>query len=330
MLVIVAAALLVMVVVVMMLVIVAAALAVVVVVVMMLVIVAAALPVVIVVVVMLVIVAAALLVMVVVVVMLMIVAAALLVVIVVVMMVMMMMLGFLRQAGHFCLQGIGALHGLQELGARQIVPGGGDDDGGGVMLAEERDGGLDLGGGGSVGVGQDDATGVLHLVVEEFTEVLHVHLALACVHHGGEAAKDGAFGGGTLYGADHVGELAHARGLDEDTVGRVLGQHLRQSLTEVANQGAADAARVHLVDLDACLGQKAAVDADLAELVLNEDELLACVGLSDELLDEGGLTGAQKAGENVDLGHDDSLLYEQIIFGWESKKLHLVLYPFSG
>ena len=43
--------------------------------------------------------------------------------------------------------------------------------------------------------------------------------------------------------------------------------------------------------------QKAAVDADLAELVLDEHDLLACKGLFDELLDKGGLTGAKEAGE---------------------------------
>ena len=176
------------------------------------------------------------------------------------------------------------------------------------MLAEEGDGGLGLGGGGGVGVGQNDTARVLHLVVEEFTEVLHVHLALARIHHGGEAIQHCPFGGGALYGADDVGEFAHARGLNEDAVGCVLGQHLRQGLAEIANQGAADAAGIHLVDLDARLGEEAAVDADLTELVLDEYQLLACVGLSDELFDEGGLTGPKEAGKNVDFGHDDSLL----------------------
>ena len=236
----------------------------------------------------------------------MVVALALLII---VMMVVMMMLGLLSQASKLCLQGVGTLHGLQKLGARQIIPGGGDDDGGGVMLAEEGDGGLGLGGGGGVGVGQNDTARVLHLIVEEFTEVLHVHLALARIHHGGEAIQHCPFGGGALHGADNVGELAHARGLNEDAVGCVLGQHLRQGLAEIAHEGAADAAGIHLVDLDARLGEEAAVDADLTELVLDEYQLLACVGLGDEFFDEGGLTGPQEARENVDFGHDGSLLY---------------------
>ena len=341
MLMIVTAALLVMIVVMVMLVVMIVAMALLAVLMMvmmmlMLMIVAVALLAVIVVVVMLVvvIVAAALLVMIVVMVMLvvMIVAMALLVMIVMrmVMLAMAMAMGLLCQTGHFGLQRIGALHGLQKLGTRQIVPRRGNDDDGGIMLAEEGDGGLDLGGGGGVGVGQDDTACVLHLIVEELAEVLHVHLALAGVHHGGKAVQHSPLGGGTLHGADDVGELTNARGLDENAVGGVLGQHLRQGLTEIAHKGAADTARVHFVDLNTGLGEESSVDADLTELVLDQHQLLARVGLGDELLDEGSLTGAQKAGENVDFGHDDSLLYTQIIFGWESETLHLVLYPFSG
>ena len=256
------------------------------------------------VVVMMLVAAAALLVMIVVVMML-VAAAALIVVIMVVMLVVVSLLG---QACQLTFQGIGALHGLQELGTGQILPGGGDDDGGGIVLAEQADGGLDLGGGGGVGMGENDATGVLHLVIEELAKILHVHLALARINNRGKAVQYGTLGGGTLYGADHVGELTHTRRLDQNTVGGILGQHLGQGLAEVAHQRAADTSRVHFVDLNACLGQKAAVDADLAEFILNQHQLLTCVGFGDELFDEGGFTGTQKAGENVDFGHDESLL----------------------
>ena len=66
---------------------------------------------------------------------------------------------------------------------------------------------------------------------------------------------------------------------------------------------AADAARGHLGDLDAGLLQKAAVDVDLAEFVLDQHELFAAVGFRDQLFDERGLAGAQKAGENVNFRH---------------------------
>ena len=225
-----------------------------------------------------------------------------------IMVVVLVIVSLLGQACQLTFQGIGALHGLQELGTGQILPGGGDDDGGGIVLAEQADGGLDLGGGGGVGMGEDDATGVLHLIVEKLAEILHIHLALARINNRGKAVQYGTLGGGTLYGSDHVGELTHTRRLDQNTVGGILGQHLGQGLAEIAHQRAADTSRVHFVDLNACLGQKAAVDADLAEFILDQHQLLACVGLGDELLDEGGFTGTQKAGENVDFGHDESLL----------------------
>ena len=78
--------------------------------------------------------------------------------------------------------------------------------------------------------------------------------------------------------------------------------HLLQCLAEVADQRAADAARVQLVDLNASLAHKAAVDADFAEFVLNQDDFLARESLLDELLDKGGFARTEEAGENVDFG----------------------------
>ena len=148
------------------------------------------------------------------------------------------------------------------------------------------------------------------LVVVELTEVLHIHLDLVDVGHGDEAAQlNIQMLGHALDSAGHVGQLADAGGLDNDAVGVVLLHHLLQSGAEIAHQRAADAAGVQLIDLDAGLLQKAAVDADLAELVLDEHDLLACKGLFDELLDKGGLTGAKEAGENIDLGHSLKCLF---------------------
>ena len=66
---------------------------------------------------------------------------------------------------------------------------------------------------------------------------------------------------------------------------------------------AADAAGVQLIDLDAGLLQEAAVDADLTELVLDQNDLLAGKGLLDEFFDQSGLAGAQEAGKNINFGH---------------------------
>ena len=201
-------------------------------------------------------------------------------------------------------------HGLQDLLAGQGVPGGGDDGSGGVLLTQHGHSGGDLFLGGVLGAAQDDAACVADLVVVELTEVLHIHLDLVDVGHGNEAAQlNIQMLGHALDSAGHVRQLADAGGLDNDAVGVVLLHHLLQSGAEIAHQRAADAAGVQLIDLDAGLLQKAAVDADLAELVLDEHDLLAGKGLFDELLDKGGLTGAKEAGENIDLGHSLKCLF---------------------
>ena len=194
-------------------------------------------------------------------------------------------------------------HGGQDLLAGQIVPRGGDDGGGGVFLPQQGHGGGHLVGVGAAGAAEQDAAGVGDLVVVELTEVLHIQLDLVDVGHRHKAGQlDVQMLGHRLDGAGHVGQLADARRLDQDAVGVVLLHHLAQRLAEVAHQGAADAPGVQLVDLDARLFQKAAVDADLAELVLDQHHLLPLEGLTDQLLDQGRLARAQKAGKNVDLG----------------------------
>ena len=79
--------------------------------------------------------------------------------------------------------------------------------------------------------------------------------------------------------------------------------HILQCRGKVAHQGAADAARGHLRNLHAALLQKAAIDADLAELVFNKHQLLALEGLFQQFLNEGGLTCTQETGNNIDFCH---------------------------
>ena len=120
--------------------------------------------------------------------------------------------------------------------------------------------------------------------------------------------------GDALDGGDDVGQLAHARGLNQDAVGVIGLDDLTQRLAEVANQRAADAARVHLGDLHAGVLEEAAVDADFAEFVLDQDDLLALERVGQQALDEGRLARAQKAGNNVDLSHVNSILSRSLLY----------------
>ena len=190
--------------------------------------------------------------------------------------------------------------------AVQLVPRSRQNGGVGVLLAQHRGGSLELFLRELLRTGKNDRAGGLDLVVVELTEVLHIDLDLAGVGHGDIAVElelARALVDGALDGDDDVRELADAARLNEDAVGVELRHDLLECLVEVTDEGAADAARGHLGDLDARLLQKAAVDVDLAEFVLDQHELFAAVGCRDQLFDERGLAGAQKAGENVNFRH---------------------------
>ena len=251
------------------------------------------------------------LVLVVIIVVVMVTAAAMVVVVMIVVMLFFLVLvgvlliGLCSHGDQLCLEVVLGGHGLQDLLTGQLVPCGGHDGSGGVLLAQHGDRSGDLLFAGGLGAAEQDAACVADLVVVELAEVLHIHLHLVHIGHGDKAVQlHIQMLGHAFHSAGHIGELAHAGGLDDDAVGVVLLHHLLQGGAEVAHQRAADAAGVQLVDLDAAFLQKAAVNADLAELVLDQHHLLAGKGLFDELFDQGSFTGTKEAGENIDFGHD--------------------------
>ena len=211
--------------------------------------------------------------------------------IVVVVMMVVMLRFFSESLQHVC-GGVAVLHGGKDLLTGKCVPGGGDQ-GGVIVLGTDQLHCLDkLFLGNTVGMAEDHGVGVLNLVAEKLTKILHVHLALVGIHHGGIVAKLHVLPCNAFHGTDHVTELAHAGGLDKDTVGSVLRQHLPQGLGEISHQATADTAGIHLGDLDARILQEAAIDTDLAELVLNEHQLLACIGFLDQFLYQRGFSRA--------------------------------------
>ena len=231
-------------------------------------------------------------------------------VILLIVMMVVMLVGFLFfqplgfQTGQLRCQRCLAFHGLHQLLAGQLRPGGGDDGSRLVALPQHLNRGIQLGLGNGIGTGQDDGRGGLHLVVVEFSKVFGVNLDLACIHHSHGVAQSYIGTGNLIHGADHIRQLAHTGGLDDNPVGMVLPDDLFQSLSEVTHQRAADAAGVHLGNVDARVLQESAVDADFTEFILNQYQLLALVALGDHLLDQRGLTGAQKTGVNINLCHN--------------------------
>jgi len=221
-------------------------------------------------------------------------AAVFTVLMLVVMMVMVVML--MLHGLQLCAQGVG-VHGLNYLLAADIIPGGGDKAGLGVeslkqLVCLDELFGLD-----AAGAAENDEVGRFYLVVEKFAEVAHIHFALGSVHNGELCAQLCAFH--VLNGGGYLGKLAHAGGFNNNTVGIELSHDLLQGLGKIAHQRAADAAGVELVYLNACVLEETAVNGNVAEFVFNKYKLFALVALCDELADESGLAGAQKAGENI-------------------------------
>ena len=116
---------------------------------------------------------------------------------------------------------------------------------------------------------------ILHLVVEEFAEVLHVELRLLHIDEGDRrVARDFKLLLDIRNRAQHIRELTDAGGLDNHAIRCILAQNFLQRGRKITDQGAADATGVHLPHFDAGVLQKAAVNADFTELVFNQHDLL--------------------------------------------------------
>ena len=91
--------------------------------------------------------------------------------------------------GQLLRQRILVLHGLQNLLARQLLPGGGDDDCLLVVLPQEGNRCVELFLGDRAGTAEDDGRGRFDLIGVEFAEIFHIDFAFVSVGHGDKAAK---------------------------------------------------------------------------------------------------------------------------------------------
>ena len=199
-----------------------------------------------------------------------------------------------------------AFHGGEQLLAGQVLPRGGDDAGVLIQAAQHGNGLVEALLRALSRAGQQDGTGVGYLILEKLTEVLEVHLGLERVNNGYKAVQLN-LEVRVLYRSDNIRQLADAGRLDQDAVWMVLVHNIVQRLAEVANQRAADAACVHLVYNNAGILEEAAVNADLTELVLDQNNLLTLERIGQQTLDEGRLAGTQKTGNNINFSHALSL-----------------------
>ena len=148
---------------------------------------------------------------------------------------------------------------------------------------------------------------ILHLVVEEFAEVLHIELRLLHIDEGDRrVARDFKLLLDIRNRTQHIRELADTGGLDNHAIRCILAQNFLQRGRKITDQGAADATGVHLPHFDAGVLQKAAVNADFAELVFNQHDLLSGESLREQFFNKCGLSRTEKTGNNIYFGlsHD--------------------------
>ena len=153
---------------------------------------------------------------------------------------------------------------------------------------------------------EDDAACVLHLIGKELAEIFQVHFALFRVDDRTERIQLRVGQSRALHGADHVRQLSDTGRLDDNAVGRVFRRNLFERFCKISDERAADTAGVHLRDLNPRVLQKAAVYADLAELVFDEHDLFALIDFLNELFNERRFPCAQKSRKNIDPDHTDT------------------------
>ena len=213
---------------------------------------------------------------------------------------------FFHHLLQFCFQGVLLFQYFQNLCTGQLFPGGSENVRRGIVFSQQFHAGGQLGIGNTGGVAEDNGTGVFDLVVEEFPEVLHVHLTLIHIGNRGKGTQYDFVRVNVGHSLDDIAELAYTGGFDQNPVGRIFGNHLLQGFGKVAYQTAADAAGVHFGDVYPCILQETAVDADVAEFVFDQHQLFAAVGLCDQLFDQCGFSGTQKAGEYINSCHKNT------------------------
>ena len=241
--------------------------------------------------------AAMLLVVMVMVLMFMVVMAAAAMLLMIMMMVVMFMLQFFQGGSN----GSFTLHSGDQLRSGQLTPGSCNHGSVFIMFPEHSDGLIQLILRNGISSGEDNGSRCLDLVVVELTEVLHINLDLTGIGNCHSIAQ--LYTLYFFYRADDIGQLAHTGGFNDHTVRMILRDHLLQSLTKVTNQAAANTAGVHFGNIDTGILQETAVNTDLAELILDQHQLLSAVTFRDHFLNQCRFSGAQKAGINIDFGH---------------------------
>ena len=203
------------------------------------------------------------------------------------------------------LDSIFSFHSLKQLRTGKLSPRSDNNGRGSIMLTDQCDTLLYLCIGHTVGVTQNDASGVFNLIIEKLTEIFHIHLTFVGVHYGRKAVQNRITTVilHTLHGTNNVTQLADTGGLDQNAVGMIFIQCFFQSSSKITNKAAADTSGIHLGHFNAGILHEAAVNADLTEFIFDQHQLFILICLAQHFFDQRGFTGTEKAGENINFSH---------------------------
>ena len=212
------------------------------------------------------------------------------------------------QAFHECRESIFARNRRKKGFPAQFFPRGSHHNGIRIVFAEKCNAFGNFGIAHAPGATENDGPCMFDLVVEKFAEVFHIHPAFFGIYHYRIAGKFRVFESGAFHCPDYVAQLPDSGRFDQNAVGMVFFLYPAQSQPEISDQTATDTARIHLRDLNTRLFQETAVNPDLAEFVFNQDQFFSAVSVGNQFFDQGGFSGAEESGKNVNFCHDNTSL----------------------
>ena len=239
---------------------------------------------------------------------------------------MMVMLMLVLKLLNSSLESILLLHSCENDGTVKLVPRCSNDGGIWVVLSDKLERGMDFIFLCNIGMRKNYARCIGNLVVVELTKVLHIHLTLVDVGNGSKAVELCALGVRGANSLDNVRKLTDTAGLYNNAVGVEFVKYLNERLGKIADQGAADTARVHLGNLNTRVLKETAVDAYLAKLILDKHELFTLVRFLDKLFYKRCFACSEEAGKNIYFRHFKKLLPE---WAYLQNSLLCILYIFD-
>ena len=175
-------------------------------------------------------------------------------------------------------------HGIQNLLSGQLFPVSCNDGCMGIMFTEKFHSLRQLGLIHACSVAQNNGACMFHLIVEEFTKVLHVNLCFLGIYYGGKSVQLNLIQLQIFYSSNNIGQLAYAGWFNQNSFRLELFDNLFQCLAKIPHQAAADASGVHFVDFHTGILQETAVDSDFTKFIFDEHQLFALVCFFDQLL----------------------------------------------